>query len=395
MVESTTHPVSMMNDLSDDEFRTRFRAFLAEHFPAELKQDHRRPFHRLRGQQSAQWQRTLLEYGWRAPAWPRKFGGMGLSFRKQLIYHEELAVGRIARITDFGEVHLGPTLMLLGTDEQRAKYLPPILDCRHVWCQGYSEPSAGSDLASLRTHARIDGDHLVVNGQKIWTTQASVSTHIFALVRTGKFDKKQQGISFLLIELGTPGISVRPIVNLAGEDDLCEVFFDEVRVPLANVVGRIDDGWTVAKAVLGYERVFTGSPALSVRALDLARDLVRSRGLQSDAGVCDRLAQLCADLHDYQLLYVDICNKLAESDREPGPEVSVLKIVASELVQRITEFNLEVAAEWGGVVGDASISGTLTDLHWQFMMARPISIFAGANEVQRDIMAKSVLGLRS
>ncbi|MDB5971400.1 MAG: acyl-CoA dehydrogenase [Hydrocarboniphaga sp.] len=378
--------------LSDEQFRERFRAWLAANYPAELKQDSHRPFRRLRGDAAVAWLRRVRQAGWRAPAWPREYGGMGLSFRKQLIYHEELEHAGVARIIDLGETQLGPTLIQCGSEAQKAHYLPRILSCEDVWCQGYSEPGAGSDLASLRTSAVREGEAFIVNGQKIWTTHATDSTHIFTLVRTGKFAKKQQGISFLLIDLATPGITVRPIVNLAGEDEFCEVFFDNVRVPAAQLVGELDQGWTVAKALLGYERIWIGSPALAGKALELARTLVEELALTNDAGVMDRLAQLAADLHDYRLLYAEICDSIADGGK-PGPDVSMLKVYASELLHRLTEFNQEVAAESGGIVGDARIGGALTDLHWQFMMARPVTIFAGANEIQRDILAKTVLGL--
>ena len=388
------------DEMDDADFRAEFRAFLAEHYPAELKQDFHRPFRRLRGEPANDWQRTLQKHGWRAPAWPRESGGMGLSFRKQLIYHEELEHAGVARIIDLGETQLGPTIIKMGSPEQSEHYLPRILNCEHVWCQGYSEPNAGSDLASLRTSAELDGDEFVVNGQKIWTTHANDSTHIFTLVRTGKFEKKQQGISFLLIDLDTPGISIRPIINLAGEDEFCEVFFENVRVPKANLVGELHQGWAVAKALLGYERVWIGSPALAGKALALGEHLVQQLGLEGDRGVMDELAQLQADLHDYRLLYSRTCDAIADSGKAPGPEVSMLKVYASELLHRLTEFNVEVGAEYGAVVGDVAIGGDSTadmqaDLYWQLMMARPVTIFAGANEIQRDILAKTVLGLQA
>ncbi|MFT4917676.1 MAG: alkylation response protein AidB-like acyl-CoA dehydrogenase [Zhongshania aliphaticivorans] len=388
------------DEMDDADFRAEFRAFLAEHYPAELKQDFHRPFRRLRGEPANDWLRTLQAHGWRAPAWPRESGGMGLSFRKQLIYHEELEHAGVARIIDLGETQLGPTIIKMGSPEQSEHYLPRILNCEHVWCQGYSEPNAGSDLASLRTSAELDGDEFVVNGQKIWTTHANDSTHIFTLVRTGKFEKKQQGISFLLIDLDTPGISIRPIINLAGEDEFCEVFFENVRVPKANLVGELHQGWAVAKALLGYERVWIGSPALAGKALALGEHLVQQLGLEGDRGVMDELAQLQADLHDYRLLYSRTCDAIADSGKAPGPEVSMLKVYASELLHRLTEFNVEVGAEYGAVVGDVAIGGDSTadmqaDLYWQLMMARPVTIFAGANEIQRDILAKTVLGLQA
>ncbi len=380
---------------ADDELRARFRAYLAASWPAHLRQDHHRPFRRLRGEAASEWLRKLNRDGWRAPAWPRRFGGMGLGFRQQLVYHQELERAGVARIVDLGETQLGPTLIQLGTAEQRATYLPAILACEHVWCQGYSEPDAGSDLASLRTTARVEGAELVVDGQKTWTTHANDSTHIFLLVRTGSYPRKQQGISFLLVDLTTPGITIRPITNLAGEDEFCEVFFEGVRVPRANLVGAIDHGWSVAKALLGYERIWIGSPALAGKAFSLAEALVRARRLDTDQGMMDRLAALGADLHDYRLLYAEICDAIVAEDRPPGPEASMLKVYASELLQRITEFNLEIGGEQGGIVGDVTVGELHTDLHWQFMMARPTTVFAGANEVQRDILARTLLGFAS
>jgi alkylation response protein AidB-like acyl-CoA dehydrogenase len=381
-----------VGELSDPQFRLRFRTWLAANYPAHLRQDSHRPFRRLRGADAVDWLKRVYAGGWRAPAWPREYGGMGLSFCRQLIYHEELERAGVARIIDLGDTQLGPTLILCGSEAQKSHYLPRILSCQDIWCQGYSEPNAGSDLASLRTAARREGEEFIVNGQKIWTTHANDSTHIFTLVRTGQYPKRQQGISFLLIDLKSPGITVRPIANLAGEDEFCEVFFDDVRVPAANLVGALDQGWTVAKALLGYERIWIGSPALAGKACDLAHALVRELGLASDAGVLDRLGALTADLHDYRLLYREVCDALARGGN-PGPEVSMLKVYASELLQRLTEFNQEITAEHGGIVGDTRVGSMLTDLHWQLMMARPVSIFAGANEIQRDILAKSVLDL--
>jgi len=287
-------------------------------------------------------------------------------------------------------------LIHCGTAAQQQEYLPKILAGETVWAQGYSEPNAGSDLASLRTRAVRDGDHFVVNGQKIWTTHAQECTHVFALVRTGapgQYAKKQQGISFLLIDLKSPGITVRPILTIAGETELCEVFFDNVRVPVENIVGELDQGWQVAKALLGHERVWLGSSAMAARALQVAERVVIETGQQHDRGVMDRLAQLCADLHDYRQLYAEVCDALAEHEGQPGPDVSMLKVYVSELQQRITEFTAEVAGEYGGTVGDVHIGELMADVHWPLMMARPVTIFAGCNEVQRDVLAKAVLRL--
>lgn len=378
---------------SDEEFRQKLRAWLAEYYPSEWRQSDRRPFLRLRGEDLRACMRLLHDHGWRCPAWPREHGGMGLSVRKQWIYQQEMERACAARTVEPGETHLGPTLFQWGTKEQLAYHLPRILRCDDLWVQGYSEPGAGSDLAALRTQAVRDGDDFIVNGQKIWTTQAAESTHVFALVRTNKLPKKQQGISFLLIDMRSPGVKVRPIVNLAGEDELNEVFFENVRVPASDIVGAVDDGWTVAKSLLGHERLWLGSPAMPNRALAIGERLVREADLENDIGVTDRLAQLQADLHDYKLLYNRLCDRVADSGEEPGPEASVLKVYVSELLQRIVQFNVDIAAEYGGQTGDVQIGDMLTDLHWPYMNARPATIYAGCSEVQRDILAKATLKL--
>ena len=379
-----------LNQLSNEDFRLQFRHFLAAHFPPELRQDFRRPFFRLRGETERDWLKTLHQHGWRAPAWPREYGGMGLSFDKQMIYHEELEHANVARVADMGDTMLGPTLIQFGNEEQKRYYIPRILSCEHGWAQGYSEPGAGSDLASLRTQAVRDGEFFVVNGQKIWTTMANNRTHCFALVRTGKYPKKQQGISFLIIDLSSPGVTIRTIFNLAGEDELCEVFFDNVRVPVQNLVGELDKGWTIAKSLLGFERIWIGSPGVASKALSITRQLLAETGQDKQPGVMDRYAVLAADLYDFRALYAEMCAKAVESGAR-GPEISALKVYVSELLQRITEFNLELGLEHAGIVGEVEIGQTTFDLHRQFMVARPASIFGGTNEVQRDILARAVL----
>lgn len=380
-----------LDAMPDDGFRLYLRRWIADNYPAHLRQDDRRPFLRLRGDDMTNWLKLLNDNGLRAPAWPKAYGGMGLSFTRQLIYQQEMERAGVGRIIDTGETQLGPTLMTWGTDEQKAYYMPRILECADVWSQGYSEPGSGSDLASLKTRADLQGDEFVVNGQKIWTTHATDATHVFALVRTGRFEKKQQGISFLLIDLKSPGISIRPIRNIAAEEEFCEVFFDDVRVPAGNLVGKLHEGWSVAKSLLGHERIWLGSSAMAGSALALAERLLQALGLIEDRGVMDRYAQLQADLQDYQQLYGQMCDHIASGDGEPGPEASILKVYISELLQRITEFNADIAGEYGGVVGSFALEGLTVDLHWALMMARPVSIYAGTNEVQRDILAKNLL----
>lgn len=383
-------PVNM-DALSDDGFRLYLRQWINDNYPAHLRQNDRRPFLRLRADDMTHWLKLLNDNGLRAPAWPKAYGGMGLSFARQLIYQQEMERAGVGRIIDTGETQLGPTLMTWGTDEQKAYYMPRILECTDVWSQGYSEPGSGSDLASLKTRADLQGDEFIVNGQKIWTTHATDATHVFALVRTGRFEKKQQGISFLLIDLKSPGISIRPIRNIAAEEEFCEVFFDDVRVPAGNLVGKLHEGWSVAKSLLGHERIWLGSSAMAWSALALTERMLRALELTEDRGVMDRFAQLQADLQDYRQLYGQMCDHIASDDGEPGPESSILKVYISELLQRITEFNVEIAGEYGGGVGSFDLAGLTVDLHWMLMMARPVSIYAGTNEVQRDILAKNLL----
>jgi alkylation response protein AidB-like acyl-CoA dehydrogenase len=245
-------------DLLDDEtFRSVVRRWIESAYPAEL----RNPPKRLHWEENRPWYFKLAEKGWLCPGWPREFGGLGLGPAKQIIFTEELERHGCARCNDHGIIMLGPLVIKYGTDAQKADFLPKILSGEHIWCQGYSEPNSGSDLASLRTSAVLDGDDYVVNGQKIWTTLAQDANWIFLLVRTDATAKKQEGISFLLVDMNTPGITVRPIINLEMHDEFCEVFFDNVRVPRANLVGQLNKGWDMAKALLSFERIYLGSPA--------------------------------------------------------------------------------------------------------------------------------------
>jgi 3-oxochol-4-en-24-oyl-CoA dehydrogenase len=382
------------NSVSDEDFRAAFREWLTKHYPEEWRQTTLRPFFRLRGAQQVTWLRMLHDGGWRAPSWPREYGGLGLSFPKQQIYQEELERQKAARVIDLGEQMLGPIVMRFGSEEQKAAMLPRILNCENIWCQGYSEPGAGSDLASLQTFATLEPDGFVVNGQKIWTTFAQHATHMFALVRTGRFNRKQDGISFLLIDLRSPGIDIRAIMNIAGEEEFCEVFFTDVRVPRSNLVGDLHGGWSIAKALLGHERIWVGSPALCRRAFSLACEVIHALNLKTDESVVNKLAALGADLHDYQALYESVCLQ-ASRNGELGPDVVMLKVLATELQQRICDFTTAIAEEYAGVVGESEVAGLKIDMHWLAMMVRPITIFGGANAVQRDILARIVLQLPS
>ena len=287
---------------------------------------------------------------------------------------------------------LGMLLIKFGTPRQRAHYLPRILRCEDLWCQGYSEPNSGSDLASLRTRAVLDGDHWVVNGQKIWTTLAQDCTDIFMLVRTEPDATRQKGISFLLARMDTPGITVRPIRTLAGEEEFCEVFFDNVRVPLGNIIGQVNEGWTMAKALLGFERITIGSPKVAQVALLRLADLARRTGAWRDPAFIDTYTQLHVDVEDHVATYERFAAVLKKGG-DLGPEVSILKIWVTETYQRIVEFMLEVAQEHGAVSGPSQVDGGEVDPLGFYWLARPATIYAGSSEIQRNILAKAVLGL--
>jgi len=318
---------------------------------------------------------------------------MGLNPAKHLIYVEEWARLGCPRIPDHGIGLVGPLLIRYGTQEQKDHYLPRILTGEHVWCQGYSEPNSGSDLASLRTSAERDGDVFVVNGQKIWTTLAHCANWIFLLVRTSRDEKvRQKGITVLLVDLTSPGVVVRPIPNLREEADFCEVFFDNVRVPVKNVVGEINDGWTLAKAVLGHERIFLGAPSRPEYALSRLAALAEARGCFTDAAFRSRYAKLRLDLYDLCSAF-DRFAKVLREGGELGGEVSVLKLFNTELYQRITEEMLTIAGEEARFSDDLDAGEVSIDAMNLYLDSRAPAIFGGSNEIQRNILAKTVLGL--
>jgi alkylation response protein AidB-like acyl-CoA dehydrogenase len=378
------------NALTDEEFRGAFRAWVEENCPQRLRYMRKqRPVFA----EVADWYRALSAKGWLAPTWPKEYGGMGLSPGKHIIYVEEWGRLGCPRIPDHGIGLVGPLLIQYGNAQQKAHYLPRILSGDDVWCQGYSEPNAGSDLASLRTEAVVDGDAFVVNGQKIWTTLAHCANWMFVLVRTDKTAKvRQQGITVLLLDLTSHGVRVRPIENLRGEADFCEVFFDNVRVPAENLVGTINDGWTVAKSVLGHERIFLGAPTRAEYALTRLEALATARGAFADAAFRSRYARLRLDLYDLGSSFERFARVLRNGG-ELGADVSMLKIFATELYQRITEEMLLVAGGEARYADDLEAGNAGIDAMNLFLDARAPAIFGGSNEIQRNILAKVVLQL--
>lgn len=385
---TATVPIDL-DTLPENAFRAAIRAFLHAHYPAAL----RHPPRRLRWSEIKPWYLALSKQGWLAPAWPKEYGGMGLSPDKLLMFFEEFEHFGAARMPDQGIINLGPILIQNGTPEQKQYYLPKILSGEHIWCQGYSEPNAGSDLASLRTQAVLEGDEFVVNGQKIWTTLAHDATHVFLLVRTDNTVKKQAGISFLLVDIGSPGVTVRPIRNIAGEEEFCEVFFENVRVPAKNLVGELNQGWSIAKSLLGFERLFVGSPQQSRHALGQLEKLATVRGLFNDPVFNDMFATLWLDVEDLGAMYGYFADFVRRGEALPD-SVSLLKIWATETYARISLQIAQWAEESGGSRDPYTLLGgeTMDPLSALFN-ATITTIYGGTNEIQRNIYSKQVLRL--
>lgn len=374
--------------MPDAQFRQLLRSYFRRYYPDDKRHLPRRQhWHEIRD-----WYLTLSRQGWIAPGWPKEFGGMGLGAEKLLAFIEEQEKYGVARTPDAGLTMAGPVLIRYGNKSQQEYFLPKILSGEHIWSQGYSEPNAGSDLASLRTEAVLDGDHYIVNGQKIWTTLAQDSTHIFMLVRTDKSARKQAGISFLLVDIHSPGITVRVIRDLVGHEHFCEVFFDNVRVPAANLVGEPNQGWAIAKALLGFERIFLGSPKQSQNALAQLHALAIADGLFADPAFTEQYARLQLDVDDLSASYAQFSDMVKRGETLP-PSVSLLKIWATETYRNIGQVLREAGHEAGGDHPDESRNGTSDNLLTALINSASATIYGGSNEVQRNILAKLVLKL--
>lgn len=376
--------------MSEAQFRALVRGFFRQNYPDHLRHLSRR----LHWNEIGDWYRTLSRQGWIAPAWPKEHGGMGLSPDKHLAFIEEQEKHGVGRMIDAGLTMAGPLLIRHGTPAQQQAYLPKIISGEHIWSQGYSEPNAGSDLASLRTDAILDqdGNNFIVNGQKTWTTMAQDSTHIFMLVRTSKTGKPQAGISFLLADIHSPGITVRPIRDLVGHEHFCEVFFDNVKVPKENLVGEINHGWSLAKALLGFERIFLGNPRQSQNALAKLHALAAAQGLFDDPLFNSKYARLLLDVEDLSALYAKYADMVKRGESLP-PSVSMLKIWATETYRRIGLLLYEAGHEYGGNHPIEELGGDLDNLLTPLINSASATIYGGTNEIQRNILAKTVLGL--
>ena len=354
------------------------------------------------------WQKILHEKGWAAPLWPKEYGGTGWTIGQRYIWEVESAIAGAPSVTPMGPSMVGPVIMRFGTQAQKDYYLPRILSGEDYWCQGYSEPGAGSDLASLKTRAVRDGDHYVINGSKIWTTHAHNANRMFALVRTSEEPKKQDGISFILIDMDTPGITVRPILTIGGDHETNQVFFDDVRVPVANRVGEEGQGWSYGKYLLEFER---GGAMSSGRLREALRHVERLAGayrsgesaLFDDPAIALRLSQVEIDIDALEMTELRIMSSLS-TGQNPGPVSSSLaKLRNSEIKQAITTLAVEVLGEDALVwqpnrplyeINEPSVldEDAMTVIP-EYLNGRAYTIFGGTSEVQRDIIAKVVIGI--
>ena len=386
-------------------FQQEVRTFITENYPESLRAV------QAEGEEMSKedflvWHKILAKKGWAAPAWPVEYGGTGWTPTQRFIWSEETAAADTVRLMPFGLSMVGPVIYTFGTPEQKAKYLPRIISGEDWWCQGYSEPGAGSDLASLRTAAVRDGDDYIVNGQKTWTTMAQHADWGVFLVRTDKDAKAQEGISFLLIDMKTPGVTVRPIITLGGEHEVNEVWLENVRVPAENLVFQENKGWTCAKFLLAHERTGIAGVASSKRGIEKVKEIARTemdgeKPLLANAFFKRKVAELETDLTALEFTEL---RSLAgpNADKGPGAESSLLKIKGSEIQQRLTELTLEAVGHYGapyfrGFGASDNEHPIGPDYAHRaapvYFNARKTTIYGGSNEIQRNIIAKMVLGI--
>ena len=396
-----------MDSAELNSFRTEVRKFLANHLTPEMRRAAALGFGipKAIGQE---WHKALFDQNWIAPSWPKEYGGTGWNLMQQHIFNEENALAGAPMIMPFSISMVGPVIYTFGTDEQKKQHLPGIMDGSLWWCQGYSEPGSGSDLASLKTSAVRDGDNYIVNGQKIWTTNAHKADWIFALVRTDKECKPQQGISFLLIDMNSPGIEVKPIVSIDGLHHLNEVYFTDVQVPVGNRIGEENKGWTYAKFLLGHERAGIAGVASSRRAIQALREISNQESdgngqtLAQDSHFVRQVSQAEIKLEALAGIESKILSAMS-GGKTVGAEASALKILGSELQQILEELRVKAVAYYampfdvdqirgesdGNCIGPKYSVTAVSDHNF----GRASTIYGGSNEIQRNVIAKGVLEL--
>ncbi len=338
------------------------------------------------------WHGKLYERGWIAPSWPKEYGGMGASVAQMIILYEELGAAGAPEISGQAIYHFGPILQIFGTPGQKARFLPEMLSGAVMWCQGYSEPGAGSDLASLRTRAVRDGDHFIVNGSKIWTTWGQHAHWMFALVRTNPVVKKQEGITFLMIDMSSHGVTRRPIRTIAGEEEFAEIFFDDVRVPIENVVGEIDGGWRVANAVLEKERLHGANPIRCAQMIARVKSAAGASGLLHEPSFADRFARAEIDHVALSATFAQIV-EIAETGARSRGDFAFAKLVAGELQQQLCELLAEACGPMAAVSEPLTFGEDRITPGVAYMQNRRVTIYGGSSEVQRLLIARRVLGL--
>jgi alkylation response protein AidB-like acyl-CoA dehydrogenase len=346
------------------------------------------------------WQHTLYDGGWVGLAWPQEYGGRGATFMEQVIFNQEMARAKAPPLINvLGIIIAGPTIMVHGTEAQKRRYLPKILNAEEIWCQGFSEPNSGSDLASLATRARLDGDEFVVNGQKIWNSFGHMAQQCLVLVRTDPSLPKHRGITALIVDMQSPGVTVRPLRQITGDAEFNEVFFDNVRVPRANLLGEINDGWNVAMTILMFERLNTAS-LLEIQTkialdglIDTARRTLRNgRPATEDPLIRQKLAQIYTDVEILRLSTYRSITRFQRGQR-PGPEGSIDKLFWSETTQRLFEVAMEILGPHGQLVKGSKGSVDSGQWSYQFLRSRADTIAGGTSEILRNIIGERVLGL--
>ena len=381
------------------EFRDEVRQLLRDELTPEIIAGNKNTTTALGNNDAAMaWQAILNKRGWAGVAWPKEFGGTGWSSNQRYIFNSECEKAGAPKLIPLGLRMLAPVLFKYGTKEQQDYYLPKMLSAEHYWCQGYSEPGSGSDLASLKTRAERDGDFYVVNGTKIWTTNAHHADHIFCLVKTNPDVKPQAGISFLLIEMNTPGISVEPIITMAGDHEVNQVFFDNVRVPISNIVGPENDGWKVAKYLLEFER--GGSSVATRLHVDMAELKMLLDRVEGEDALKGRAKEIGIKISALSQMETDMQSKIARGEK-PGAGSSLMKIMASTLGQEISTIKMEAIGNYSLPHNNILLLNqevTIGEPEHQTITAgylndRASTVFGGAREVQKNIIAKSVLGL--
>jgi len=387
-------------------FREQVRAFVRAELPADISRkvlEHKR----LAKEDYVRWQKVLHRKGWIAPGWPVEYGGTGWNAVQKHIFDEECAEAGAPPVIAFGVSMVGPVIIAFGSPWQKQHYLPRILSSEDWWCQGYSEPGAGSDLASLKTRAERSGDKYVVNGQKTWNTLGQYADMIFCLVRTSVTAKRQEGISFLLIDIRSPGVTVRPIITLEGEHEVNEIWFENVEVPVENLVGEEGRGWSYAKYLLGHERSGIPAVARSKRELRLLKHIASQeqkdgQPLSQDPRFRDKIARLEIDIMSLEITNLRVASAEREG-RAPGPEASILKIRGTEIQQALTELMMEAVGPyalpylpqaWGEHwLGEHVGPEYAAPLAARYFNYRKVTIYGGSNEIQRNIIAQHILGL--